>query len=124
MNEARFEARLKENAPQGEAAAKRSEASPKRRTPSYPRLPRGVKAYAFFASQEEAYASHGKRAKVEGRLREKEEKEEKGRKRKIEERLEAREEERERKGRVTVRTWEWEAITPQEEENKRRGRKT
>ena len=64
--------------PQGEAAQKHSKASPKRRRSwkAHAFLPEAsLKAYAFFASVEEVYTSLGKRARVEGRLREKEEKE-------------------------------------------------
>ena len=101
ISNARFEVRLKARWHQNSPKCLPKDVGHGRHTPSYPRLFRGVKAYAFFASWEEAYASRGKRPRVEGSLREKEEKEErpeekenKERKRKIAERLEAGEEER------------------------------
>ena len=69
VNEARFEAHLKARRHQNAPRRLPKDVGHGRRMPSYPRLLKGVKAYAFFASR-------GKRARVDGRLREKEEKDE------------------------------------------------
>ena len=68
VNEARFKVRPKARRSQNASRRLPKDVGHGRRMPSYPRLLRGVKVYALFASWGEAYAffaKGGKRARAE-----------------------------------------------------------